>query len=81
MGWDDSSWIMSHVRDVHKREWYGNARCGQVMVCQITSKVDDLGIELEYDTFKYLSTELTWREFKASKASIILRSVNRKLTS
>ena len=72
---------MPQVRDGHKRNGYCNARCGQVMVCQFTSRVDDLGIELEYDTFKCLSTELTLREFKASEASIILRSVNRKLTS
>ncbi len=60
---------------------YGKARCGQVMVFQFTSRVDDLGIDLEYDTFKELSTELTFRELKASEALIILRSVNRKLTS
>lgn len=51
------------------------------MVFQFASLVDDLAIDLEYDAFEHLSTELTLRELKASEASIDLRSVNRKLTS
>ncbi|KAL8722434.1 MAG: hypothetical protein Q9181_007491, partial [Wetmoreana brouardii] len=42
-----------------------NGRCGHVMVFQFTSWVDDLGIDLEYDAFRHLSTELTLRELKA----------------
>lgn len=51
------------------------------MVFQFASLVDDLAIDLEYDALDNLSTELTVRELKASEASIVLRSVNRKLTS
>lgn len=55
--------------------------CRQVMVYQFTSWVDDLGIDPEYDVFRYLSTELTWRELEVSEALIVLRSVNQILTS
>ncbi len=51
------------------------------MVFQFASLVDDLAIDLEYDALDCLSTEFTLRELKASEASILLRSVNRKLTS
>ena len=51
------------------------------MVFQFASLVDDLAIDLEYDALKDLFTELTLRELKAAEALIVLRPVNRKLTS
>ena len=54
---------MAHPTIAHKGSGYSKTYCGQVMVFQFTLLVDDLGIDLEYDTFKYLSTELTLRDF------------------
>ncbi|KAL8648486.1 MAG: hypothetical protein Q9210_004960 [Variospora velana] len=64
-----------------KRPEVGMGNVGRSWFFKIASLVDDLAIDLEYDALDHLSTELTLREFKTTKASTVLRSVNRKLTS